>query len=225
MNTRSFDTKWEQIHQQQDWGKYPVEEVIRFVARNYYGKDRSQIRILDAGCGKGAVAWFLAREGFDVYAFDGSPTAISKAETRLRAEGLQAAFTVCDAAHLPYLDNFFDAVIDSAMIYANRTAQIRLILRECHRVLKPGSEFFSTGLFKIGMTGYGTGERLEENTYRDLSQGILAGRGTVHFFDRQQISELWIQAGFQSVAIDCLERSDLGGLNTISYYMVEAQKA
>lgn len=27
---------WENIHANQEWGKYPSEQVVRFVARNYY---------------------------------------------------------------------------------------------------------------------------------------------------------------------------------------------
>ena len=37
---KSFDNVWEEIHASQEWGKYPSEPVIRFVARNYYKKDR-----------------------------------------------------------------------------------------------------------------------------------------------------------------------------------------
>lgn len=29
---KSFNEEWEQIHQSMEWGKYPSENVIRFVA-------------------------------------------------------------------------------------------------------------------------------------------------------------------------------------------------
>ena len=44
---KSFDTTWEDIHKTQEWGKYPSEDIIRFIARNYYKKERSNIKILD----------------------------------------------------------------------------------------------------------------------------------------------------------------------------------
>ena len=44
---KSFDNEWEKIHASQEWGKYPSENVIRFIARNYYSKDRLKTRILD----------------------------------------------------------------------------------------------------------------------------------------------------------------------------------
>jgi len=220
----SFDKIWEQIHREQDWGKYPSEEVVRFVARNYYRKDRAAIRMLDAGCGTGAISWYMAREGFDVYAFDGSQTAIKKAEQRIKDEGLQAKLTVGDALNMGYDSDFFDGVIDSAMIYANTVANIKAILKECQRVLKKQGKLFSTGLFKVGMTGYGSGEKLEGDTFRELTEGSLAHRGTVHFFDEQQIYDFWSEAGFKNLKIDSLARTDRGGTQKTRYYMVEAEK-
>ncbi|MBR1383475.1 MAG: hypothetical protein IJ555_06660 [Ruminococcus sp.] len=53
---KSFDSKWEKVHQERDWGKYPAESTIRFVARNFYSvPDRSRVKILDFGCGGGAT--------------------------------------------------------------------------------------------------------------------------------------------------------------------------
>ena len=145
---KAFDEIWEQIHQEQEWGEYPQEEVIRFVARNYYLKDRPFIKILDAGCGAGAVSWFLARESFDVSGFDGSVTAVEKALKRIKTEGYIADLKVGDAAAIPFESGLFDGIVDSAMIYANTIDSIKAILKECHRVLKPGGKLFSTGLFK-----------------------------------------------------------------------------
>ncbi len=220
----SFDGIWEQIHQEMEWGKYPSEEAVRFVARNYYQKNRSMTRLLDAGCGSGAGSWFMAREGFDVYAFDGSATAINKARQRMEQEGLQISLSVSDAMHLTYANAFFDGIIDSAMLSANTLESIAAILLEFHRVLKKGGRFFSSGLFKVGMTGYGTGEKLEEHSYREISEGSLAHRGTIHFFDEHEIRILWSQAGFKIIHIDSLDRTDLGGTNKVSYFMVEAEK-
>lgn len=221
---KAFDKTWEQIHNELEWGKYPSEEVIRFVARNYFRMERSVVKLLDAGCGTGAVTWFLAREGFDVSGFDGSMTAVSKAMDRLKSEGLTADLIVADAVAMPFQNEFFNGIIDSAMIYANTTEAIRMILRECYRVSKPGGKLFSTGLFKIGMTGYGTGEKLEDHTYRELTEGALAHRGTVHFFDETQIAALWTEAGFKNIKIDSIDRTDMDGTVKIGYFMVESDK-
>lgn len=56
---------WDKICENQQWGKYPAESLIRFVARNYYqSKERSNVSILELGCGPGGNLWYLAREGF-----------------------------------------------------------------------------------------------------------------------------------------------------------------
>lgn len=85
---KAFSEEWEAIHATQEWGKYPSESVIRFVARNFYKYEREKIKILDFGCGVGANTWFLARERFDVYAFDGSESAIRKAKKYLENKAI-----------------------------------------------------------------------------------------------------------------------------------------
>lgn len=50
MNTHDA---WEQIHQSKEWGQYPSEHVISFIARNFYSAEREKIKILDFGCGGG----------------------------------------------------------------------------------------------------------------------------------------------------------------------------
>lgn len=58
MNTHDA---WEKIYQNREWGSYPTEHVIRFVARNYYAAQREKIRILDFGCGGSAYMVFSQR--------------------------------------------------------------------------------------------------------------------------------------------------------------------
>lgn len=184
---KSFNEEWEQIHQSMEWGKYPSENVIRFVARNYYKKDRGHIRILDFGCGSGANTWFLAREGFDTYAFDGSKSAVEKAKAHLQAEGLfNVHFDVMDGTEILYENSFFDCVIDNVCIYANRLEHINEMFANVYRVLKPGGKLFST-CFGTGTTGYGEGEQIEKNTFCNIKRGPLADRVVVHFFSEDEL--------------------------------------
>lgn len=209
-NMKSFDEEWEKIHSSQEWGKYPVEAVIRFVARNYYRvSSRSDIKVLDYGCGGGAHTWFLAREGFDTYAFDGSKSAIHRVDTLLSKEGLYAHLDVFDANEIEYENNYFDAVIDNVCIYANIIENIQAMYLKIFDILKAGGRLF-TSSFSTKTTGYGTGDLLEYNTYRNLTVGSLAGRGTVHFWNEEELYEILKATGFEEIIIEPSEYIDRG---------------
>lgn len=218
---KSFDTAWEEIHATEEWGKYPSEYVIRFVARNYYKENRKNIKILDFGCGAGSNTWFLAREGFDTYAFDGSQSAVDKAKKRFEKEGLEADFRVCDALETGYEDNFFDCVIDCVSIYANQYEHIIKMYEAVYRILKSGGRIF-TSVFSKNTTGYGLGEEIERGTFTDIKQGNLAGRGTVHFFDQEEITGILEKTGFQDIQEDLFYYTDRGSV--VEQILIQAKK-
>lgn len=207
---KSFNEEWEQIHQSMEWGKYPSENVIRFVARNYFKKVRNQVRILDFGCGSGANTWFLAREGFDTYAFDGSQSAVEKAKAHLQAEGLfDVHFDVMDGTEIIYENAFFDCVIDNVCIYANCLEYINEMYANVYRILKSGGKFFST-CFGTGTAGYGDGEQIEKNTFCNIKEGTLANRAVAHFFTEDELRILAERTGFSNVIIDKMTYTDNG---------------
>jgi len=139
----SWDPTWEQVFRSRQWGKYPPEELIRFMAAYFYNVgERSETIILDAGCGTGACLWYVAEEGFDACGIDGSRTAVQLAKMRLRKERLEASVTVGDLVTLPFREGYFDGVIDVAAIQHNMQKSRDRIMREVFRVLKPqGSSF------------------------------------------------------------------------------------
>lgn len=208
---QSFDTIWETIHKNQEWGKYPSEPVIRYVARNYYNKIRKQIKILDFCCGAGSHTWYLAREGFDVYAFDGSKSAVNKVKDRLEKEGLKADLRVRDALELDYEDNFFDCVIDNVAIYANKFENITKMYEKIYDMTKQGGGIF-TSVFSKHTTGYGMGEQIEKDTFINISCGVLKGRGIVHFYDESEISALLDKIGFCDIKTDLMHYTDNGNV-------------
>lgn len=206
-NKKSFDEEWEVIHSTHEWGAYPTEHVIRFIARNYYQKQRKNIRILDFGCGGGAHTWYLAREGFDVYAFDGSKSAIERAEKRLGREHLVAHFRVEDALEVNYPDDFFDAVVDNVCVYGNIMSNINTMYKNIYRMLKPHGKLLTT-CFGKQTDGYGTGEKLEKDTYVHITEGALIDRGTTHFFDKEELESTLQKAGFSDINIDTILYTD-----------------
>jgi len=74
------------------------------------------------------------------------------------------------------------------------------------------------------MTGFGKGEKIDSFTYRNIPNGPVANIGTVHFFDKNEINQLWKEAQFKDICIDSLERTDRGEKLKINYFITEAVK-
>lgn len=203
---------WDSIFRSRPWGRYPAEEVIRFIARNFFrAADRRAVRLLEVGCGPGANVWFMAREGFSVSAIDGSPAAIEQLAARLTAEGIAfdpAEFRTGNFATLPWPDETFDAVVDVEALSANRLDVVHEALGEIRRVMKPGAVLFSK-MFSPQTTGCGTGEQLEERTTADPETGACAGIGTVHFFTEADLDAVF--APFHDVARSWVHRREADG--------------
>ena len=219
---KSFSQEWEKIHSTQEWGRYPSETVIRFIARNYYKTGREKVKILDFGCGAGAHTWYLAREGFDVYAFDGSKSAVEKAKKYLAVDGYENVhFDVMDGAEIQYEKDFFDCVVDSVCICANTTQNIQKMYKEVYEVLKTGGKLY-TSCFGTQTQGYGTGKCIEDGTYEDIASGVLAGRAVAHFFSKEELENTLTLAGFKNIVIDYMLYTDNGVL--VEQFIAKAEK-
>ena len=69
---------WSHILKTQRQAKYPTENFVRFVARNYYDVSaRDTIKFLDLGCGAGANTLYLRNEGFNVIAVDNAECSLA----------------------------------------------------------------------------------------------------------------------------------------------------
>ena len=142
-----WDSVWDRVFANGRWGKYPSEELVRFVARNFYSApDRAAIRILEVGCGPGGNLWYLANEGFATFGIDGSSIAIDQAGKLLDATvpnwGQFGRLFVGDVRVIPLRDESLDAVIDNECVYCNRLEDSKIIYREISRVLRPGGRLF-----------------------------------------------------------------------------------
>ncbi len=217
---KSFQDLWEDIHSNQAWGKYPSENVVRFVARNYYSKDRSNVKILDFGCGAGANTWYLSREGFDTYAFDGSKSAVANAEKLLSADNLKAEFRVRDALNLDYGKEEFDCIIDNASSCSNKLEYIQIMYHEMYSMLKEGGKLFSC-IFTTNTTGYGTGDEIEKNTFVNMTEGNLVNRGITHFYDEGEIQNILGEIGFKEIIVKKMYLEDKG---VVEQFIVQATK-
>lgn len=219
----SWDPIWDKIFRSQEWGKYPPEHVIRFVAQRWYKvADRSGVRLLDLGSGPGACTWYMAREGFKVSAIDGSAVGVQRLQDRLKAEHLAADARAGDFVLLPWPDSTFDGVVDNVSLCANPYRACMAAVAEVHRVLKPGGWFLSAS-FTPRTWGYGKGTEVEPNTYTDITEGPLKERGRALFMDRAQVDALFRR--FADVSIETSAYTMERMQRLIELWIVTARKA
>src|SRR5499427_2060678 len=93
-------------------------------------------QLLDVACGSGQLALWAARDGVNVTGVDIAPNLVHRAQTRARAEGLNARFREGDAEALPFEDARFDVV--TSLIGAMFAPRPELVARELLRVCSPG---------------------------------------------------------------------------------------
>jgi ubiquinone/menaquinone biosynthesis C-methylase UbiE len=94
-------------------------------------------RLLEVGCGIGTDLVRFAKGGARVTGVDLAQTAIDLARKNFELNGVAAEeLGVADGEALPYADASFDVVYGHGVI--QYTANPARLIRECHRVLRPG---------------------------------------------------------------------------------------
>ena len=130
---------WQNVYSIKEWGKYPGEELIRFIAKNFYHVDnRKDIKILELGCGPGANLMYCAKEGFSVYGIDGAKNAVKKCIDALNKYciGWNGEIKVGDIENAFFKNDYFDAFIDLESVYCNDIEKSIKIYKNAAKMLK-----------------------------------------------------------------------------------------
>ncbi len=98
--------------------------------------------VLDAGCGTGDTALFLAGRGCIVTGIDFLEVPIQQAQRKAAERGVQATFLVKDALTLKGWTERFDNVIDSGLFHVFSDDDRRRYVEGLATVLKPGGRLF-----------------------------------------------------------------------------------
>jgi cyclopropane fatty-acyl-phospholipid synthase-like methyltransferase len=104
--------------------------------------DRITGSVLDAGCGTGENALFLASRGHKVTGIDFLEEPVARARRKAAERGLTASFLVMDALALKDLPEVFDSVIDSGLFHVFNDHDRRRYVEGLASVLRPGGRLF-----------------------------------------------------------------------------------
>ncbi len=94
--------------------------------------------VLDAGCGTGENALYLASRGHEVWGLDFIPVAIERANVKAKERGLGVHFQVGDSLKLDQLGRTFDTVIDCGLFHTFADEERPLYVSALATVVRPG---------------------------------------------------------------------------------------
>ncbi|MBB1254011.1 class I SAM-dependent methyltransferase [Streptomyces sp. OF3] len=159
--------------------------------------------VLELGAGHGRDALHFARQGLRTHATDFSPTGLDQLRAAADAQGVaeRVTTTVHDVREpLPLPDDSFDAVFAHMLLcMALSTDEIRALVAEVARVLRPGGTFVYT-VRHTGDAHYRTGTPYGDDIWEH-------GGFAVHFFPRALVDEL--AAGWRLADVHAFEEGDL----------------
>jgi SAM-dependent methyltransferase len=99
-------------------------------------------RLLELGCGNGAVSALFARQGYEVEGIERSTEAVAWAGELFETAGMAGSFRQGDVCAMPFFgDGRFDAVIDGNCLHCVIGADRARCLAEVKRVLQPSGAF------------------------------------------------------------------------------------
>lgn len=133
---RRFERPWDDSYQDGsapwDLGR-PQPAIIRLVDQDAFAGS-----VLDAGCGTGEHALYLAERGYEVLGVDVAATAIEQARQKAARRRLAASFLVADALQLGRLDRTFDCVLDVGLFHTFDDGERRAYVDSLASVTRPG---------------------------------------------------------------------------------------
>lgn len=139
---KSKPWKWEMVDVNNEFWNNPAPEIY-YLQENW--KNKKFKRFLDIGCGFGRNSIFMAKNGFDVYAFDLSEYSVETTKQKAAEQHVEIKdLCVSDMLNMPYEDNSFDCVLALNVISHTDKQGFDKILKEIKRVLKPNGEVYFT---------------------------------------------------------------------------------
>ncbi len=135
--------QWNNIFKKKGKVFFEPQEDIPQIIKLF--KEKGIKKVLDLGCGSGRHTVYLAKSGFDTYGFDIAPVGLKITKDWLKQEKLRANLKLGSFfKKLPYKNNFFGAIVAVQAINHGRIKNIRKLIKEMERILKPNGLIFIT---------------------------------------------------------------------------------
>lgn len=134
--------KWEMVEKDDKYWNTPAPEVYNLAIK---WKESGFKSFLDIGCGYGRNLIYMAKQGFEVSAFDLSEYAVENTKEKAKQQNIKIKeIFVSDMLKTPFGDESFDCMLAMNVISHTDTKGFKQILNEIKRLLKPGGEVYFT---------------------------------------------------------------------------------
>jgi len=177
--------------------------------------------VLDIGGGAGAYALWLAGMGYHVHLVDAGSKHVEQARiaSAEQPEFPLASAQTGDARHLPFSDNYADALLLLGPLYHLLERDERLAaLREAHRIARPGALLWGAAisrfasLFDSLSAGFFSDPLFDPILARDIAEGQHRNPtgNPIYFTDAYfhkpgELSREFLAAGFEVLAVVAIE--------------------
>ena len=117
---------------------HPADSVITYLRKNY--PDLKPEMILDEGCSTGGSTPVYAAvfPDAEIHAIDVSAGMLRYGHGKMEALGIPVHFSQQTAERTIFEDESFDLIVSNIMLHETSAKALPNIMRECHRILKPG---------------------------------------------------------------------------------------
>ncbi len=134
--------KWNSFYQ--NYGRFYLTAHPNLKTFIHLAKRKNLKKILDLGCGSGRHVLALAKQGFNVFGIDLSPSAAQLAEQWLHKNNLDGEIIVADFEDeiAEYPQNSFDGIIAVNSLEYGPNEQFEKNLQQIKKLLRPHGLFF-----------------------------------------------------------------------------------
>ncbi|WP_433716620.1 class I SAM-dependent methyltransferase [Nocardia sp. CA-084685] len=115
----------------------PQQAIVRLAAQGGFAGS-----VLDAGCGSGENALYIAALGFSVLGVDVAETALATARSKAVARRIDVEFVAADALRLDCLGRKFDTVLDCGLFHTFDGEERRAYLESLATVTEHGGTLY-----------------------------------------------------------------------------------